>query len=124
MQNEPKIEDVKNFWDSRPCNIRHSTERVGTKKYFEQVEARKYFVEPHIPNFAEFKKWEMKTVLEVGCGIGTDAVNFAKNGAVYTGIEISKESLNLTKKRFEVFSLKGNLVFGNAEEIDLILPNL
>src|ERR1700684_258135 len=69
------IDTVKEYWDRRPCNIRHSPEPVGTKAYFDQVEARKYFVEYHIPGFADFKKWSGKKVLEIGCGIGTDSIN-------------------------------------------------
>ncbi len=52
------ITDVKNYWDSRPCNVKHSQSRKGTKKYFDEVENKKYFVEPHIPEFAEFEKWK------------------------------------------------------------------
>ncbi len=110
------IEDVRNFWNNRPCNIRHSSSPIGTRQYFDEVEARRYFVEPHIPNFADFKKWQGKRVLEVGCGIGTDAVNFARAGAIYTGTDISEESLNLAKKRFEVFDLPGQFLLNNAEE--------
>ena len=62
---EVPIEAVKSYWDARPCNIRHSTAPVGTREYFDQVEARKYFVEPHIPRFAEFERWKGKKVLEV-----------------------------------------------------------
>ena len=36
------IEQVREFWDSRPCNIRHSPKMVGTLEYFDEVEARKY----------------------------------------------------------------------------------
>jgi hypothetical protein len=43
------IEQVREYWNRRPCNLRHSPEPVGTRAYFDQVEARKYFVEPHIP---------------------------------------------------------------------------
>jgi hypothetical protein len=52
------IQDVRDYWNNRPCNIRHSTAEIGTQEYFDQVEARKYFVEPHIPGFAEFEKRE------------------------------------------------------------------
>jgi 2-polyprenyl-3-methyl-5-hydroxy-6-metoxy-1,4-benzoquinol methylase len=66
---------------------------VGTREYFDEVEARKYFVEPHIPEFAQFKQWKGKKVLEIGCGIGTDSVNFARAGADLAAIEISEKSL-------------------------------
>jgi SAM-dependent methyltransferase len=116
------IDIVRNFWDLRPCNIRHSNAEFGTVEYFNEVEQRKYFVEPHIPLFAEFEKWSGKKVLEIGCGIGTDAVNFVRAGADYTGIELSKNSLNIAKRRFEAFNIKGNFYCGNAEELDSFLP--
>ncbi|MGC9025813.1 MAG: hypothetical protein ACP5NB_13465 [Chloroflexia bacterium] len=34
------IEQVQDFWDRRPCNIRHSPKPVGTREYFDEVEAR------------------------------------------------------------------------------------
>jgi ubiquinone/menaquinone biosynthesis C-methylase UbiE len=117
------IDDVENYWDKRPCNIKHSNAEVGTLEFFNEVERRKYFVEPHIINFAKFDSWRSKQVLEVGCGIGTDAVNFARNGAIYTGIELSNESLTLAKKRFELFGLQGNFLKGNAEELYKVLAD-
>jgi hypothetical protein len=32
---ESIIESVKDFWDRRPCNIRHSPRPVGTREYFD-----------------------------------------------------------------------------------------
>jgi ubiquinone/menaquinone biosynthesis C-methylase UbiE len=90
---------------------------TGTRAYFDEVEERKYFVEPHIPGFAQFARWKGKKVLEVGCGIGTDATNFARAGADYTGVELSEKSLELTRRRFDVFGLKGNFVTCNAEQL-------
>lgn len=57
-------------------------------------------------------------MLDVGCGIGTDAINFARAGADVTVVDISKKSLELCKKRFEVFSLKAKFILGNAEDLE------
>jgi 2-polyprenyl-3-methyl-5-hydroxy-6-metoxy-1,4-benzoquinol methylase len=93
------MERVKKFWNDRPCNIRHSTAAVGTREYFDQVEKRKYFVEPHIPDFADFSKWSGKSVLEIGSGIGTDTMNFFREGALLTSIDVSEESVKIAKQR-------------------------
>ncbi|MFK0206695.1 class I SAM-dependent methyltransferase [Agrobacterium sp. NPDC090283] len=122
MTNNATIEDVKEYWNRRPCNVRHSKREVGSQEYFDEVEARKYFVEPHIPGFAEFSRWNGKKVLEVGCGIGTDAINFARNGAIYSGIELSEASLAIAKSRFEVFEQDGNLQQLNAEALTQGFP--
>lgn len=117
------VEDVREYWDRRPCNIRHSTKPLGTRAYFDEVERRKYFVEPHIPRFADFPRWSGKDVLEIGCGIGTDSVNFARNGANLTIVELSSESLAITRSRLELEHLQANLINGNAEELDELLPS-
>jgi len=119
------IDKVIKYWNDRPCNIRHSKKKVGTKEYFDDVEYRKYFVEYHIPDFANFKDWKGKDVLEIGCGIGTDTINFARCGANITAIDISNESLKLAKKRAKVFKLTKNIKFikGNAEDIANVVKN-
>jgi len=121
---EKSIDQVKDYWNSRPCNIRHSPAEVGTKEYFDQVEERKYKVEPHIPGFAQFERWRGKKVLEIGCGIGTDTMNFARAGAEVTAVELSIESMNVAKKRAEVFGLTDSITFyhANAEELSKVVP--
>jgi ubiquinone/menaquinone biosynthesis C-methylase UbiE len=118
------IADVRDYWNRRPCNIRHSPAEIGTTEYFDQVEARKYMIEPHIPAFADFPRWKDKKVLEIGCGIGTDTINFARAGAEVLAVDLSSESLELAKKRAEVFGLSDRITFyeANAERLSEFIP--
>lgn len=117
------IERVREYWNERPCNIRHSQAPVGSREYFDQVEARKYFVEPHIPGFAQFERWAGKRVLEIGCGIGTDTINFARAGASVTALDLSDVSLKLARQRAEVFGLTDSIDFvqGDAEHLSEVI---
>jgi 2-polyprenyl-3-methyl-5-hydroxy-6-metoxy-1,4-benzoquinol methylase len=118
------IDQVQSYWDRRPCNIRHSTKPPGTREYFDEVELRKYFVEPHIPRFAEFPRWQNKRALEIGCGIGTDTMNFARSGASVTAVELSEKSLEMARKRAEVYGLSDRIRFfhGSAEQLGQVVP--
>ena len=113
---------MKDFWNNRPCNVRHSSKTQGTKEYFDEVEKKKFFVEPHIKSFSHFNEWNGKKVLEIGCGLATAGINFARYGAEYTGVELSADSLALAKKRFDVYNQYGNFYEGNAEELTNFLP--
>ena len=121
---QASIETVKAYWDARPCNIRHSAKPVGSREYFDEVEQRKYFVEPHIPGFAQFDRWKGKKVLEVGCGIGTDTINFARAGARITACDVSEQSLAVARQRANAFGLSDRIRFveANAEELTKYLP--
>jgi 2-polyprenyl-3-methyl-5-hydroxy-6-metoxy-1,4-benzoquinol methylase len=118
------VEEVKSYWDRRPCNIRHSSRPLGTKEYFDEVEARKYFVEPHIPRFADFERWRGKKVLEIGCGIGTDTINFARHGAWVTAVDLSEKSLAIARQRAQVYGLRDRTQFyiGDSENLQAFLP--
>ena len=119
-----QIARVRDYWNARPCNIRHSTAPIGTREYFDQVEARKYLVEYHIPAFANFHRWHGKKVLEIGCGIGTDTINFARAGAQVTTVDLSDKSMELARQRAAVFGLEDRIRFcaGNAEDLSSFVP--
>jgi SAM-dependent methyltransferase len=60
--------------------------------------------------------------MEIGCGLGTDATNFARHGAIYTGVELSNVSLSLARRRFAVYGLHGEFLCENAEALARVLP--
>ena len=121
---DTQVDKVREYWNSRPCNIRHSPKPLGTKEYFDEVEARKYFVEFHIPGFAEFERWRGKRVLEIGCGIGTDTINFARHGARVTAVDLTEKSLEVARQRAWVFGVANSIQFiqANAEELSSYVP--
>lgn len=121
---EVQIARVKAYWDNRPCNIRHSPRPLGTRDYFDEVEARKYLVESHIPGFAQFERWQGKKVLEIGCGIGTDTINFARHGAQVTAVDLSDKSLEIARGRSTIYGVQDNVQFfrGNAEDLTSFVP--
>lgn len=116
---QASIQTVQEYWDARPCNIRHSDKPVGSREYFDEVEKRKYFVEPHIPGFAEFARWSGRRVLEVGCGIGTDTISFARAGALVTAVELSAKSLALASSRATLSGLAQRIRFFQADAENL-----
>jgi 2-polyprenyl-3-methyl-5-hydroxy-6-metoxy-1,4-benzoquinol methylase len=118
------ITKVNEYWNARPCNIRHSPKPVGTREYYDEVEARKYNVESHIPQFAQFERWKGKKVLEIGCGIGTDTMSFARAGAHVTAVDLTKKSLEVARERAKVFGFEDRVKFiqVNAEKLSESVP--
>ena len=118
------LEAVRDYWNRRPCNVRHSPSPVGTREYFDEVEARRYFVEPHILRFAEFPRWSGKRVLEIGCGIGTDTIRFARAGAHVTAVDLSTESVALAQQRARLLGLEDRITFyvADAERLTEVVP--
>ena len=96
---------IKNYWNKQPCNINHSRKKYLSKEYFNEVRKKKYFVESHILDFANHKNYKNKNVLEIGCGIGTDATEFIKYGAKYIGIDYSEKSIKISRQRVKTFGL-------------------
>ncbi len=118
------IEQVAEYWNRRPCNIRHSPRPLGTREYFDEVDARRYLVEPHIVRFAEFERWRGKRVLEIGCGIGTDTARFARAGAQVTAVDLSTRSIEIARQRMELYGVADRVRFypGSAEDLARVVP--
>lgn len=110
------VSEVRKFWDANPCGskLSHSQERIN---YFREIEVKRYKTEWHIPMVAKFEQYAGKDVLEIGCGIGTDGLQFARGGANYTGIDLSPQAVKIAKERFSLFRVKGKIEVANAEEL-------
>lgn len=66
---------------------------------------------------AAFESWRDKDVLEGGCGIATDGLQFARAGARYVGIDFSPTALEFARQRFELEGAAGRFVAGSVTEL-------
>src|SRR5207237_9345304 len=111
-------ERVRAFWQAHPCGTKFSDAEVGTREFFDRVEAHRYAKEWHIPDAADFVAAKGLRVLEIGCGLGTDGVQFAQAGADYTGVDLTEAAIDLARKNFEQRGLQGEFKVAVAENLD------
>ena len=118
MDNESELKQrVHDFWQSHPCGSKFSDAEMGTREFFDRVEAHRYAKEWHIPIAADFSNTRNLKVLEIGCGVGTDGLQFAKAGAIYTGIDLTEAAVELAQKNFASAGLCGEFHVGDAENL-------
>ncbi len=62
-------------------------------------EEERYGIYPWLPEVGEFRQHEGERVLEIGCGTGCDLLQFARHGALATGVDITPGHLKLARQR-------------------------
>lgn len=110
-------EKIRLFWDKKPCGTFGVFSDDIDRDYFDKIRERRYRLEPFIKEAVGFEKLKSKKVLEIGCGVGADGIEFALAGADYTGIDASQKSLELAKKNFQFNKMKANLELADAENL-------
>ncbi|MFN3346111.1 MAG: class I SAM-dependent methyltransferase, partial [Chloroherpetonaceae bacterium] len=108
---------VHDYWNAQPCGTQFTSDQRGTKEFFESVEAHRYAMQPYAEALCKFKAFRGKTLLEIGCGLGTDSLQFARNGAIVTGVDLTEESVALAKKRFDLYDINGTFRTADAENL-------
>jgi len=108
-------------WNDNPCGAQYAqNSEVETLSWFREIEMHRYGAyAPWMPQIMEFSQHAGEQILEIGGGLGTDLVQFAKNGGHVTNVDLSKKHLELAKKNFELRGLKGTFIHGDAEDLPL-----
>jgi ubiquinone/menaquinone biosynthesis C-methylase UbiE len=75
---------------------------VGTKAFFDDLDDYRFDKLHYLPRLVDFAAFRGQRLLEVGCGIGTDLVRFARGGARVTGIDLAQTAIDLARKNFEL----------------------
>lgn len=107
-------------WGANPCGSHVAKQHEpGTREYYDAIEDFRYRVyAPWMKETIGFDRYRGKRVLEVGCGTGTDLLQFARAGAIVTGVDLTPRSLELTRDRFKVYGLNGEFAVADAESLN------
>lgn len=117
VQDPEALKDaVRRHWQAEPCGTRGAspTER---RAFFDEIERDRYAWEPYLKPFARFERGRGLKLLEVGVGAGTDFINWVRNGAVATGVDLTPEGVALTRERLALEGLTADVQVADAENL-------
>lgn len=109
-------ERARHTWEAKAVGSQRAVSPAGSRGYFDEIRAYRYGYEtPFVPGFFDFAGLAGKRVLEIGVGNGIDAMEMLRSGAVYTGIDITCNHLDLTRRHVKLVG-PGNIP-GRVEAI-------
>lgn len=108
---------VREYWNLHPCGTQFTHLEWGSKKFFDEVERFRYETQPFMNSIIGFDRFAGKKLLEVGCGLGTDLLQFARGGAFVTGIDLTPQSIDLVKRRFQLEGIPVDARVSDAENL-------
>ncbi len=119
MTTKSQLEDVRSFWNANPLCAAAIPHPLGSSEYFSYYNQLREANES--PAFSaalhEYDQFAGKQVLDVGCGNGYVLEQYAKSGAIVTGIDLTPAAVSLSRERFRLRGLQGTFHEANAEEL-------
>jgi ubiquinone/menaquinone biosynthesis C-methylase UbiE len=108
------------YWSGKKIPQQWYSNKIPyTLSWFNDISKKRYnLYYKYLQNFCEFENHFNEKILEIGCGLGTDSVEYAKNGSNITAIDLGEDQVNLTKLNFELRGLKyDEISVGNCENL-------
>lgn len=94
------ITEIEQYWNARIHDLEMTRHPVGSREFFADLDEYRFDKLHYLPRLVDFSGFAGKQLLEIGCGIGTDLVRFARGGALVTGIDLSQTAIDLAKQNF------------------------
>lgn len=112
------IAEIQQYWNTRIHDLEMTDQPVGTLGFFDDLDAYRFDKLHYLPRVVDFGGFAGRDLLEVGCGIGTDLVRFARGGAICTGVDLSRTAIDLARQNFDLHGQRATLQLGNGEALD------
>jgi ubiquinone/menaquinone biosynthesis C-methylase UbiE len=106
-------------WGQDPCGAVHGREHeFGTREFFDEIERHRYNeYASWMPRLMGFEQFRGARLLEVGCGMGTDLLQFSRGGARCVGIDLTPRSIEITQHRFKLYGAGGAFMISDGEHL-------
>ena len=101
------VDSVRNYWDAHPLGLQYvsdSTVEIGSPAFFNHI--RPWMNPYKFPWIMERIESEAaglrgKKLLEIGCGMGYDSLEFLKRGVNVTAIDLTPAAIDFARRHFE-----------------------
>jgi 2-polyprenyl-3-methyl-5-hydroxy-6-metoxy-1,4-benzoquinol methylase len=106
-------------WTGDPAGAVYGREHeFGTREFFDAVEHHRYTeYAPWMPEVMGFDKFSGARLLEVGCGMGTDLLQFARGGARVTGVDLTPRSIEISRRHLSLYDESGDFAISDCEDL-------
>src|SRR5262249_38125649 len=85
---------------------------------FDEVERHRYHdYAPWMPEVMGFKDFAGKHLLEVGCGMGTDLLQFARGDAKVTAVDLTPRSVEISRAHLALYDQSGEFAIADCETL-------
>ena len=108
--------EITSWWNTHPCELWHSNKSHNTIDFSHEISKHRQTHKFDVLNFFDLEKLKHQSVLEVGCGIGTDGLRFSRLGTNYVGVDISSKSIDIAQQRFLIENAKGQFYVRDASK--------
>jgi ubiquinone/menaquinone biosynthesis C-methylase UbiE len=112
------LAEIRDYWNTHIHDLEIATQPVGTAGFFQELTEYRFDKLRYLPRVVDFSAYQGKRLLEVGCGVGTDLVRFARAGAIVTGVDLAEVSIDLARKNVAQDGLTADLQVMNAEDLE------
>jgi len=106
-------------WDQDPAGaVYGNRHEFASREFFDEVERHRYQeYAPWMPELMGFNDFAGQRLLEVGCGMGTDLLQFARGGAKVTGVDLTPRSIETSRRHLELYQQSGEFAIADCERL-------
>lgn len=113
----PGLDQIRRYWDRYVSQLKVDGQPWGSPGFFEAIKGT------HDPAYALSTRLLNldhhcgENILEVGCGMGLDVVEYLRHGLRVSAVDVSRRSVELTRRLLDQRGMRARLLMADAEHL-------